>query len=533
MGVGLQLQPETVVMQPYGPKRIFRPRREIVAFLQAEAKFSLGQRFKPGSYVGKDQANPIIKNLFQFYDQKLREFIPLIASRDLVDFLLFQYDETTDILHGNGILDLNERRDWQHVEPLFRRAIKYIVELVCIEQKAGKPRLSKEDTLVATEIALVCAETAADLAEMSNRVFGVFPNDCLVIVHEDFNPELISIEITGKYAGYDQRYFDRVRKDRESRDRFIKLESQFDVHTDRHAEYLDAAFLSSFGISYALFIAGIRAVIEGAQPAGKGHFPTLFIRRNEVIRQLGESGRPPETIEAMLRGFTVLPEELVNDNRVLWNAKQQSRAYRRGFFSLPDETGEHLAFSRDMAKESMVHLVTGVCFQKLPREWMTSEVSNALAALSNAAGDWFEEIICENLRSLGYEGGRVKGALRKGLNFLAIPSEVGDLDFLGFNPIRREILLVEAKMTSIGLDAQFWRDDIQQFVSGKKPYADQLRRKRKWVMENLEAIQRLVGAPSDCIVDSRILTLYPCIATEFIGDLRCESITEFILGNNR
>ncbi len=129
--------------------------------------------------------------------------------------------------------------------------------------------------------------------------------------------------------------------------------------------------------------------------------------------------------------------------------------------------------------------------------------------------------------------GCVKGIFCKGQASLAIPPNVGDLDFLGFHPVRREILLIEAKMTSTGLEAQFWRDDVQQFVWRKKSYANQFRRKQEWMLGNLAAIQRLLGAPPDCNFDPRILTLYPCIAAEFIEDFRCESITEFMLGMKR
>jgi hypothetical protein len=112
---------------------------------------------------------------------------------------------------------------------------------------------------------------------------------------------------------------------------------------------------------------------------------------------------------------------------------------------------------------------------------------------------------------------------------LEIPEDVGDLDFIGYHSVRREILLVEAKMTFTGLEAQLWRDDVDQFVRGKKPYADQFRRKRQWVSDNFISICRLLGAPPESDFTSRILTLYPCIASEFIDDFQCQSITEFML----
>jgi len=497
--------------------------------LHAEAKDWITRKYTSGTYRGSDRVNPIIQELFRFYDQRLRNIATQIASRDLVAFLLHQYDEANEILHGNGILDLNERKEWRHIEPLLRRSIKYIVELLCIQQRTGLPCIASKRDLVATEIALECGEVAADLAEMSNRVYFLFPEHCAVVVHANSNPQAITVSITGKHEGYDERFFERIVRDRNHRDRFVGPKPQFDIHTDTHMRFLDSAFSSSFGMSYAEFIAGLIAVIDGSRPAGKGHFPTLFIRRMDLIDQLRKSGRPLDAIEAMLRGFTVTPDDLIIENRVLWNAKQQSRAFRRGFFSFPHETGEHLAFSKAMAQESLIHLISSVSFQRLPREWLLSAIRPALAELSNAAGNWSEEIVARNLQEIGYQGGGVKGTLRTSLGTLEIPAEVGDLDFLGYNSRRREILLVEDKMTFTGLEAQLWRDDIDQFVWGKKPYADQFRRKRAWVSENFECICRLMGAPIESNFDARLLTLYPSIASEFIEDFQCQSITEFMV----
>lgn len=518
-----------MLVKRYGPKQIFRPRRHVAAMLHAEAKDWVTRKFTAGTYRGSDRVNPIIHHLFEFYDNRLRSLAPQIASRDLVDFLLHQYDEANEILHGNGILDLKEQSEWGHIEPLLRRAIKYIVELLCIQQRVGLPQIEKGNFLVCTEIALECAEVAADLAEMSNRVHFLFPEYCSVVVHADSNPQAITVRITGKHEGYDERFFERIVCDRNNRDRFVGPKPQFDIHTDTHTTFLDSAFSTLFGMSYSEFIAGLIAVIDGARPAGKGHFPTLFIRRRDLVEQLSESGRPLEAIEAMLRGFTVTPDDLINENRVLWNAKQQSRAYRRGFFSFPHETGEHLAFSKAMAQEALIHLVSSVSFQRLPREWLLPAIGPALAELSNAAGNWFEEIVAKNLQKIGYHGGRVIGTLRTSSGTLEIPTEIGDLDFLGYNSVRREILLVGAKMTFTGLEAQFWRDDVDQFVRGKKSYADQFRRKRDWVSDNFECICRLMGAPTASAFDSRLLTLYPSIASEFIEDFQCESITEFMI----
>lgn len=513
----------------YGSARIFRPSRVAASTLHEEAKRRLLTRFMPGRYEGSQSVNAIIQELFQFYEHQLRLIARNIASRDAADFLLHQYDLATEILHGEGILDLRDRGEWLHIEPLFKRGIKYILELFCMAQNAGFPRIPKEAAVEAAEVAIECAENAVHLAELSSRVHYIFPNACVAVVHEKKNPIPLSVEFIGKHAGHDQRFGARMARDRENRSKFVPLKGQFDIHTDKHAEFLDSSFSESFEMTYAEFIAGLYAIIDDALPAGPGHFPTLFIRRQDLFDALASSGRSLRAIDAMLRGFTITHGALSEERRAVWNAKQRSRAYRRGFFSLPHLSGEHLAFSRTMAREALIQLVSSVSFQKLPQEWTTHKIEKALAVLANAGGKWFEETVINCLRQAGYLGGRMKGRVRTKNGELDIPDEVGEIDFLGFYPSRREILLIESKMTHSGIEAQYWRDDLDQFVTGKRNYADQFLRKRDWAAANLPRLCTLFGSPPDSTLQSHILTLYPNIAAEFLEDISCISLTEFML----
>jgi hypothetical protein len=144
--------------------------------------------------------------------------------------------------------------------------------------------------------------------------------------------------------------------------------------------------------------------------------------------------RPRASIERAIDGFSISPANLKADQRVVWNPKQESRAYRRGFFVFPHETGPHLAFSREMAKESLMQLVFWVCFKRLPVEWRTPETLKALDGLSHAASEWFEGVVCRNLQSLGIVGQRMHRTIGNGNYQMQIPDAVGEIDFLGYPP---------------------------------------------------------------------------------------------------
>ncbi len=514
----------------FGDVRIFRPSQATENFIRRRGRVHLFSRFSPGEYRGAEAANAVIQHQFKFYENMLRPMIPQLAARDAAEFLLFQYDEAWRLLHGNGILDLRERQKWATVEPVFKRAIKYLVEMICLNEFNPPANPSPDEALFAMESAMVCAESMVDLAQQSDTAHLVFRKDCVVRVFES-GPLDFEITVEGAYAGFDHALLERIRRDRNSRVKFVGF-PQFDQHTATHQKYLDAPFTQSFGMSYGEFIAAIRDIIEGCQPSlHPRSFPTLFVRRGQVLDELAKfnPSRARAAIERAIDGFSISPANLKADKRVVWNSKQESRAYRRGFFVFPHETGPHLAFSSEMAKESLLQLVFWVCFKRLPAEWRTPETLKALDALSRAASEWFEDVVCRNLQSLGIAGQRMHRSIGSGRRQIKIPDAVGEIDFLGYHSQQELLVLAEAKMTLPGLEARYWRDDLDEFVFRAGSYAERFRRKISWVTENRDAIAAALGYDSVLDVGPAMLTLYPCIAKAFIKDFPCVSITEFML----
>ena len=265
------------------------------------------------------------------------------------------------------------------------------------------------------------------------------------------------------------------------------------------------------------------------RPAPKG-FSTLSFRRENLLDALTAASRlPRDAVDTALRGFTVSAENLLADERVAFRPEQQSRAYRRGFFQFPHQTGQHLAFSEAMAQECMIHLCSGVCYRHLPTEWMTSATEAALTELSRAAGKWSKPWSNKTFRVLVSLAPATRIPSEPDQLRVGIPPSVGELDFLGHHPEEQALILVEDKMTFTGLEAVFWRDHLSQFAQGEKSYAAKFRRKIAWVQENRPSIAAALGLNDVSHVHSAMITLYPCIAAEVIADFPCVSLTEVML----
>jgi len=513
----------------FGGVRVFRPSPEVELAIRKEARSHLLSRFAPGDYRGAASANTIVQHQFAFYLQRLRPLVERLPNRETLDFLLSQYDATARILHGADISDPQERESWLWVGPMYRRAIKYLAELLCVESSTARKGLRGTDALRTMEAAVVCTESMVHLAQESDLFHSIFPEDCVATVSDQMAVHC-DMTIAGTHAGYDHSFRHRVTRDREARGRFIP-HPQFDNHTGTHAQYLDRGFQESFGMSYGEFIAAIIAVIDGVRPSPGGP-SSLFVRREAVFSELAKSGSPRPAIERAIDGFSIAALKLLEEGRVIWNPKQEHRAYRRGFFIVPHETGLHLAFSGAMAQESLVQLVNWVPYKHLPAEWVTPATGVALNELSSAASEWFEKLTRERLRGLGFIGGPAGRQLGSGAGSLQIPERVGSMDFLGYHPSEKLLVVVESKMVMTGLEARYWRDDLHEFVRRPGSYAERFRRKLSWVRMNASAIGSAMDFGPVEAVGGAMVTLYPCIAKQFIDDFPCVSITELLLDHD-
>jgi hypothetical protein len=518
-----------MAFEQFDTVRIFRPSLQIEHAIRDRARANLRSTFSPGEYRGAEAANRILQHQFKIYEALLQPLIPKLSCRGGAEFLLFQYDQAWQLLHGAEILDLNERNRWAWIEPRMKRAIKFLVESICMfgSTEAHAPR-SRREAEFAAEAALACAENMVDLGTQSDLVHSVFPQECVLRVFNS-GPYDFTLDIEGSRAGYNDAFSERIIRDRRSRDRFVPW-PQFDNHTATHQRFLDDPFRKEFGMSYGEFIAALLAVINDAQPSlHPDAFPTLFVNRKRVIDELANSGRQRNAIERALKGFSITREGLLKEKRVVWKPKQESRAYRRGFFVLPHEDGPHFAFSREMARESLMHLVSWVSYRHLPKEWKTHITTKAAHMLSREAGIWFERVVRQRFNDLGFAGNRAQKTIGEGTYRVTIPEDVGEIDFIGYHPEQRLLVVAEAKMVMTGLEAAYWRDDLDEFVFRHGSYADRFRRKLAWVLNQRKAICASLNVERDASVGAIMLTLYPCIAREFIADFPCVSITEFML----
>ena len=169
-----------ITFERFGDFHIFRPSQGTESFVSRRARQHLLLRFSSGVYRGRNEVNPIIQHQFQFYEKLLQTVIPKLITRGAAEFLLYQYDQAWAVLHGEGILDLRERERWMHIEPLFKRAIKYLVEKICLSASNRPIKVNHEEFVFAMECALISVECMVQFAQESDLAHSVFPDDCVL-----------------------------------------------------------------------------------------------------------------------------------------------------------------------------------------------------------------------------------------------------------------------------------------------------------------------------------------------------------------
>lgn len=520
----------------FGGIAVFRPGWTATIALRNESEEHFRSRFKTGTYSGRDAVNGILHHQFAFYTWKLGQLIPRLASRDYLEFLLFQYNCTADVESRakDGRLTEQEEAHWQATGPILRRALKYLAERTVLLSPPHSSRVQEPANMLHdAEQALICAEQLTQLYMESDKVFTLFSDTTTVEVLPEGELDLFRTHCEQDFSS---DIVFRVHRDTKHRDRFVpSLPPQ--MLPPGQDQYLADPFRQTIGVTLQEALEVIRAVLDHAEAPATG-FKIPFCSREMIVSQTARlSGFPRQSIEKALAGFAVTRSGMESEGREIFKPKQEHRAYRRGFFEMPHETGPHFAWSQRMAFENAALLIADIPMKQVPVEWNSPAVESALGRLSNAVGKWFETSVVRNFRSLGFIGiESAKDAVGQGRTALPIPPDIGEIDFLGHSQTDHAIIIAECKFVRGGAEPKFYRDDLKEFVTGDNAFMKRLGRKAEWVISNLPSVRHSLSDATGSPIgnDTRrvlsvMVTYYPSCAAHFCNSAPCVSLAEFML----
>ena len=527
----------------FGVFRILRPDNEVIAAIRDEAQTHLFNTYSPGVYTDANLINQIIQHQYEFYKNKLNEYVDVIASDGFIAYLMDQYDKASNIEYAYKSRSLSsiDEQNWLKIGKIFRRTIKYLAEKYTILNGEGQYSDNQRFAHERLDYVWVFAEELVDMYMQSDLVYGVFPN-ITTLELKDSAPNNYYFILS---LAEDYNIQEDIRIDTENRLRFLGPNNESPLtNVPLQDQYLGNAFLSNLGISYNDVLAILYSIIDDATPHYANYFSGILVSKQHLINSIAESFRLPlQAVESAISGFLLTKNNMESEGRELWRPQQEYRAFRRGFFEIWQPSGQYICFSKMMARECYFSLVCEIPFQKIPSEWNNDniEITQALQHLSNKAGDWFEDVTHRNLQNLGIIGlKRQNRWIGQTPNRISIPSDVGELDYIGYSPRENILILIECKLVKSSAEPAFFRDDISAFITGRNSYLNKFNRKVQWVREHILEICSVLAScngfpnPIDTtVLKTAIITHYPSIVQCLIHDHTCISLTNFILAYQR
>lgn len=526
---------EPAHFETYFGNEIFRPRSSTEKeILSQEAQYVLAKH-QPGQYSDSKEINTILQTIFGFHKAKLDEALSELSTRDYLCFLLWQYDLSHETLIAGraGKLSESEWNEWEKDGPIFRRALKYLIERVCSFRLQSTQIEDQEQLLKAIEIAQVTAEEFVRASILSESTFAIFPNETILLLSSK-GPDLFRMEVTNeRFSSLGAR----SALDGKNRDKFLVGAGRFTLDRDKDAQdkYIGMSFKEVHGLRYSEAIELLDSLSTLEAESNHNPFNSCYFHKREIVSAFSETLKlPPNTVECILSGFTITPDLIVEKAGGVWNPKRSYGAIRKGIFEVPHRDGSCLAWSRRMARETLEALIQAVVFHKFPSEWMSANIKPALDELDNHRGKWFESVVAQNLSELGFLGKSRKDKIGD----LRIPKDVGEIDFLGFSHAENKVIIIECKMTQYSSEPRLWRGDLDKYVYDKRNYAKKFRKKRDWVISNLTGICETLSIETGITikpttVSSAMLTYSPNIASCFIDDFPCVSLTELMIATEK
>jgi hypothetical protein len=531
-------EPSGFHFEEFGNIQIYRPSYSSEIKLRIESEAYLRSKFDSGIYNNPQEINKILLHQFDFYSKKLDEIIPKLASRHLIEFILFEFDQASTIEENYkyGKLSYKETARWSEIGSKFRRAAKFLAERVVLLQPDEASDAPEESLIDYLDEVWIAAEEMVNLYILSDQTFMVFPNETIVEILPESAVDVLT-NFWSLNVNKECNIKELVRRDTMNRASILGEDSKFLTNISYHDQIIGNSLRKTVGVSYNEAISLLILVIRDSLPAPEKGFPILFIHYANLVETLHQhTKKSKESIEAVLDGFTLRKIDMNAEGREVWKPKQEYRAFRRAFFEMPHSTGKHLAFSKSMALEALNQLAIGVAFKQFPSEWRSKETSKALANLSIQTGKWFEKVVHRRLGSLEIIGLKSIKQIGKNNHVVKIPSNVGEIDFLGYSEKDNFLLIAECKAVQGSFEGKFFRDDIKEFSTSRKSYLKKYNRKVEWLKNNalsvidaLNSIQIYKKHIQPTKLATAIITCYPTIAQDFIDDYPCTSITNLIL----
>ncbi len=509
------------------------PEPEFAYKLKLQVAAIVKKQYPAGVYKNDSKKLVAIVNLMvSEYNKILQTALDQSAGNQLIQTSLWQYSEQHKVLMS-GSSNGYTQQALEDAE-IKTRAHKYLAERCLAFQRDDELCKDKNQCLMHAAEAMVCADQIVHLSVVSDQI----ANDVMVSDFELTIPASDDlIQIDGNRADY-KDFGQRLALSNQMRNQIFSG-STIDLNENKLSQDLEPAFSKEFLFRYGEIMELIEYINEEVQHAKPGAFGTMMVEKANIIMLMKEYAKQHFTIsdqqcEQILAGLTVFPNKVAIGNKGFFNPQLESRALKRCFFETTFNGKLHLAWVPELVDVSIEAITKALAFGEFPLEWSsTKEITDRVSAISNERGDWFEKEIARVVKTLGIKGPASNTAIGQKKFRIKLLPKPGELDFIGWSPNDKALVVAEAKMLKWAGEPRVVRNQDQKFTEPTDGYVDKLNRKIEWIANNLEAVIDAlksdgwdVGKPAS--INSAFITFEPVFAKYKVKNYPVVSLAEFV-----
>lgn len=490
----------------------FRVRKEVETFIRSKCT--------PGIYRDPEYINSIIKDVFTFLENKITPLVKKLSCVDLIKFLLDEYSKSCAVqeYYSRGYAS-PDREQWGQRNG-FRRSVKYLAEkmLECLEESKQVPMDVQPTDF---EYLIELTEIAFDFSVQSATIYGISRERTIYELYDESpNP-------------YKQYYDLRI--------------ADYDHEDFENAHLLFRRFVSKYGSLHPNIIEDYKSNIKGCDDKSclylRDFFEIfyilmhldydcndIFIQKNEFKTKLATHYNISiDSINLFLEIYSISKEGLAKDPRIIYRTKQEYRLKNRFIMEFEADRIQYLFYTLEMLNEAYVMLHKSLCYKELPDQLKSDKLNDISANISRNYGRKFEIYANVFLKTKGFVGGTTKKKLPSGT---VIPSDVGEIDFLGYSKDLKMLVCFEFKNVFYSTDPLECRDDLDKFIRKKDSYLNKFKKKIDFVKAHIGELTNYYRQNdsvdlSEARLITGILTYAPNISRFFMTDCKCMSLAEF------
>lgn len=498
---------------------VITPRSDVIHQLRLERETFTRKIIDAGSYSDKKIINEIIKQVYAFLDDCLKGCLKRAANINTLCFLLDQYTQTSKIdWMSRHQFDDDEQERWNN-RMWLRRGLKYVIEKIVehgICDKSDGDSLNLERLI---ELVEMCVEFSSE----SSLVYGLSEGRFEMVINPPGSRIYCDMKIENFAKDALQNSLYRFRK-------FVGQNGRVEDDSEKIiSEKITAPFSEIFHFSYADVERIYSFLINYNKNSLDGH---ILVSKDKLLNEmlnLLKIKTDLSKIELFLNALILSRQKLIDEPRELFRTNQKYRLRLRFILEFDIDEKKMIAYSRAMVGESRMAFQELFLYDSLPDEWKFKKLEDATSSILNYYGHKFERYATDCLAHLGLIGQSYKDTLPSGI---PIPSDVGEIDFIGFSQDRKTIACFEFKNVKGSTEPRQFRNDLDKFIYDEESYLVKYRKKVKLVSENIDSLaaffEKTVGSKmnTDCLMTA-IITYFPNISSYFISDFKCLSLADF------